>query len=369
LLPYPINRGIGAFQSLGIFVSQTANNFPEFLYTTIFQIEYKILVHNSNIDMGYVHPNTPAIVSFPRTTITATNSKVIKEYNAKPRIIALLIISGLISAAISIWILSIALSAHAQEYCPSGAVVTAQSQCPGAVGPVDNLTKSILRLNNSGVNNANDTANKIQKDNKSNTGVQTAQNTISNSNMTRSGNMTAAGNMTNAGSNATSSSSSNPLAKIGQALSGLFGGKNMTKSAQASQPLSQPQIPNTIPPQYPAYQQQPYQQQQPYPFQPYQQQPNNNYPPPRILSQSSYVDNIGTVHIVGEVINESPVTAKFVKVIVTFYNAYNQVIGTDNTYTEPTDLAQGQRAPFDIFVTSGVPMSQVRNYALTVDSS
>jgi hypothetical protein len=27
-----------------------ANNFPEFLYTLIFQIEYKILLHNSNVD-------------------------------------------------------------------------------------------------------------------------------------------------------------------------------------------------------------------------------------------------------------------------------------------------------------------------------
>ena len=100
-----------------------------------------------------------------------------------------MIATGLISAAISIRLLSVTLSAHAQlfpQYCPSGAVVTAQSQCPGAVGPIDNLTKSILRLNNSGVNSANDTAIKIQKENKSNTGVQTAQNTTSNSNMTRS---------------------------------------------------------------------------------------------------------------------------------------------------------------------------------------
>jgi hypothetical protein len=41
--------------------------------------------------------------------------------------------------------------------------------------------------------------------------------------MTKAGNMTA-GNMTKAASNATSTSS-NPLAKIGQALSGLLGGK------------------------------------------------------------------------------------------------------------------------------------------------
>lgn len=140
---------------------------------------------------------------------------------------------------------------------------------------------------------------------------------------------------------------------------------NMTKSAQPSQPLSQPQIPNTIPPQYPAY------QQQPYPFQPYQQQqPNNNYPLPRILSQTAYTSSTGTVHIVGEVINQSPVTAKFVKIIVTFYNAYNEVVGTDFTYTQPSDLAPGQRAPFDILVLSGgIPMNEVRNYVLTVDAS
>lgn len=43
-------------------------------------------------------------------------------------------------------------------------------------------------------------------------------------NATKAGNMTA-GNATKAASNATSGNSSNPLAKIGQALSGLFGGK------------------------------------------------------------------------------------------------------------------------------------------------
>ena len=124
--------------------------------------------------------------------------------------------------------------------------------------------------------------------------------------------------------------------------------------------------------QQPSQQQQPnsnYPQQQPYSFPPYQQ-PSTSYLPPRILSHSAYTSSIGTVHIVGEVINQSPVTAKFVKIIVTFYNAYNQVVGTDFTYTQPSDLAPGQRAPFDILVLSGgIPMNQVRNYALTVDAS
>ena len=93
-----------------------------------------------------------------------------------------------------------------------------------------------------------------------------------------------------------------------------------------------------------------------------------NYQPPVILSQSSYVNNFGSMHIVGEVLNQAPVTAKFVKVIATFYNANGQVIGTDFTYADPSDLAPGQRAPFDILVSEGsVPMYQMSSYGLTVD--
>ena len=44
-------------------------------------------------------------------------------------------------------------------------------------------------------------------------------------NMTKAGNMTAAGGAVGNATKSTSSNSSNPLAKIGQALSGLFGGK------------------------------------------------------------------------------------------------------------------------------------------------
>jgi hypothetical protein len=94
-----------------------------------------------------------------------------------------------------------------------------------------------------------------------------------------------------------------------------------------------------------------------------------NYQPPVILSQSSYVNNLGSMHIVGEVFNQAPVTAKFVKVIATFYNANGQVIGTDFTYADPSDLAPSQRAPFDILVSEGsVPMYQMSSYGLTVDS-
>jgi hypothetical protein len=94
-----------------------------------------------------------------------------------------------------------------------------------------------------------------------------------------------------------------------------------------------------------------------------------NYQPPVILSQYSYVNNIGSMHIVGEVLNQAPMTAEFVKIIATLYNANGQVIGTDFTYADPSDLAPGQRAPFDIILLEGsVPMYQMSGYGLTVDS-
>ena len=75
------------------------------------------------------------------------------------------------------------------------------------------------------------------------------------------------------------------------------------------------------------------------------------------------------MHIVGEVLNQAPVTAKSVKIIATFYDANGQVIGTDFTYADPSELAPNQRAPFDILVSEGgVPMYQMSSYGLTVDS-
>jgi hypothetical protein len=97
-------------------------------------------------------------------------------------------------------------------------------------------------------------------------------------------------------------------------------------------------------------------------------QAGTSYPSPVILSQNSYIDNIGSMHVVGEVLNQAPVTAKFVEIIATFYNAYGQVIGTDFTYADPSDLSAGQRAPFEIIVPEGsMPLYQRSTYGLRVD--
>ena len=90
--------------------------------------------------------------------------------------------------------------------------------------------------------------------------------------------------------------------------------------------------------------------------------------PPRILSDNNYVASTGNLHIVGEVINESFESMTFVKIIATFYDSNNSVIGTDFTYTRPPTLEPGQKAPFDMILFKGsMPLHLVAYYTLSVD--
>ena len=150
---------------------------------------------------------------------------------------------------------------------------------------------------------------------------------------------------------------------------------------QQQQPLSQsqPQPPSqlyiyTPPPMQQPLQQQPYSQPYPPPASPSYTIPYNpslTQPtdvPPRILSDNSYVDNIGTLHIVGEVINESYQSVSYVRITATFYDSNNSVIGTDFTFTSPSTLQPGQRAPFDLTISEGsVPTYLMAYYTLSVD--
>lgn len=89
----------------------------------------------------------------------------------------------------------------------------------------------------------------------------------------------------------------------------------------------------------------------------------------RILSHNSYISSIGSMHIVGEVRNDSPFTAEFVKIIGTFYDNNNNVVGTDFTYTEPYTIGAGNTAPFDLLLTSGsasIPVGQISSYKLSL---
>jgi plastocyanin len=89
---------------------------------------------------------------------------------------------------------------------------------------------------------------------------------------------------------------------------------------------------------------------------------------PRILSENNYVDSYGSLHIVGEVINESYETMNSVQVTATFYDTNNGVVGTSFDYTSPMNLQPGQRAPFDITVSERtMPTYLIASYRLSAD--
>jgi len=89
----------------------------------------------------------------------------------------------------------------------------------------------------------------------------------------------------------------------------------------------------------------------------------------QVLSHNSFTDSIGTLHVVGEVQNNAPSNAQFVQVIGTFYDNNNQVVGTEFTYTNPSDIPSGQKAPFDLtLLSASIPISQIDHYRLIASS-
>jgi hypothetical protein len=87
-----------------------------------------------------------------------------------------------------------------------------------------------------------------------------------------------------------------------------------------------------------------------------------------ILSSSSYVSISGNLHVIGEIQNLGSGNATFVRLIATFYDQTGKVVGSDYTYSNPYDLASGQKAPFDLIYiyTARVPL--IKSYVLTADS-
>jgi hypothetical protein len=66
----------------------------------------------------------------------------------------------------------------------------------------------------------------------------------------------------------------------------------------------------------------------------------------------TYVDSAGTYHLLGEVTNYGSNPTSFVKVYGLFFDANKRVIDTESTYTTPSDLQPGQKAPFDLTISN-----------------
>ena len=74
---------------------------------------------------------------------------------------------------------------------------------------------------------------------------------------------------------------------------------------------------------------------------------NNNTDDVSIVSQRAYGDEY-TFHIVGEVQNTGSDSAEFVQIVASFYGGNGQFVGTSYTFTAPTTVSPGTKAPFDI---------------------
>jgi hypothetical protein len=69
------------------------------------------------------------------------------------------------------------------------------------------------------------------------------------------------------------------------------------------------------------------------------------------MGQSS-IDSGGTYHLLGEVTNMGNTPTSFVDVSAIFFDVNDKVVDVEHTYTTPSDLQPGQKAPFDLTISS-----------------
>jgi len=89
----------------------------------------------------------------------------------------------------------------------------------------------------------------------------------------------------------------------------------------------------------------------------------------QILSNSSYTDSIGYLHVVGEIQNQGAATSSYNKISATFYDSSGKVVDTDFAFTNPTDVAAGGKAPFEIILIDSSRVPMVASYSLMVQSN
>jgi hypothetical protein len=89
----------------------------------------------------------------------------------------------------------------------------------------------------------------------------------------------------------------------------------------------------------------------------------------RIEQGEQRIGEFGWYEIVGGVVNGGSEPTQYVKVVASFYDETGRVIGTDFTYTDPSDLAAGQSAPFEITVTDEGISDDIESVKLAAQST
>jgi hypothetical protein len=90
----------------------------------------------------------------------------------------------------------------------------------------------------------------------------------------------------------------------------------------------------------------------------------------KVLSSNSFMDSAGYLHLVGEIENGTPDPVTLVQATATFYDKNNNVVATDYSYTNPSDLRPGNKAPFEIILTSAsIPVNRIDHHTITASSN
>ena len=85
---------------------------------------------------------------------------------------------------------------------------------------------------------------------------------------------------------------------------------------------------------------------------------------------SSFVDNVGNLHITGNIVNQGQSPEQFLNLAATFYdNSSLGIVGTQSFGLNVANLANNQMAPFDITITDNKTKSQAAFYSLNMDST
>ena len=85
--------------------------------------------------------------------------------------------------------------------------------------------------------------------------------------------------------------------------------------------------------------------------------------PISVVSSSSFRDDTGAYHIVGEVKNNSPIDSmKYVKIVATLYDKTGKAFGTDFTGADVDVLRPAEKSPCKIILTDIRQSQEVRSY-------
>jgi hypothetical protein len=85
-----------------------------------------------------------------------------------------------------------------------------------------------------------------------------------------------------------------------------------------------------------------------------------------VLSSTSFRDDTGAYHIVGEVKNNSPIDSmKYVKVVATLHDKTGKVFGTDFTFSDVYVLRPAEKSPFEIILSDIRQSQKVSSYILS----